>query len=109
MKYNDGILIGENKMRIIMYIVLIGIVILGVSFALLNPEVVKFNYYVGSRAFPLSLLLAMTFVSGCLIGLVVSGFLLIKLKLKNYRLQSQLTTAEKEIGNLRAIPLQDRH
>lgn len=96
-------------MRMIMYVALIGIVLLGISFALLNPEVVNFNYYVGKRAFPLSLLLAMTFVSGCVLGLIVGGFLLIKLKLKNYRLQSQLNVAEKEIGNLRAIPLQDRH
>lgn len=96
-------------MRMIMYIVLIAIVLIGVSFALLNNEVVNFNYYIGQRALPLSLLLAMTFVSGSIIGLIVAGFVVIKLKLKNYRLQSQLHTAEKEIVNLRAIPLQDRH
>ncbi len=71
-------------MRIIMYVLLIGIVLLGISFALLNPDVVNFNYYIGHRAFPLSLLLVMTFVSGCILGLVVGVFLLIKLKLKNY-------------------------
>jgi uncharacterized membrane protein YciS (DUF1049 family) len=96
-------------MRIITYILLLAIILLGISFAILNPESVNFNYYLGRRAFPLSLLLVSTFVSGCVLGLLVGFFLLVKLKIKNYYLQSQLKVAEKEIINLRAIPLQDRH
>jgi uncharacterized membrane protein YciS (DUF1049 family) len=102
-------LVGATTMRMIMYILLIVIVLLGISFAILNPDPVNFNYYVGRRTFPLSLLLVITFVIGCMLGLCVGFFLLIKLKIKNYRLHSQLKVAEKEIGNLRAIPLQDRH
>ncbi len=96
-------------MRMIMYILLIAIILLGISFAVLNPDPVIFNYYVGHHAFPLSLLLVITFTMGCILGLFVGIFLLIKLKLKSYRLQNQLKVAEKEIANLRAIPLQDRH
>lgn len=96
-------------MRMLTYILLIVIILLGISFAVLNPDVVNFNYYIGHRALPLSLLLVMTFVLGSLLGLLVGVFLLIKVKLKNYRLHSQLKVAEKEIANLRAIPLQDRH
>ncbi len=96
-------------MRIITYVLLIAIILLGISFAVLNPDIVNFNYYIGHRAYPLSLLLVMTFVLGCILGLLVGFFLLIKLKIKTYKLQTQLKVAEKEIVNLRAIPLQDRH
>jgi len=96
-------------MRIITYILLFAIILLGISFAALNPNAVNFNYYLGHRAFPLSLLLVITFVLGCALGLLVGFFLLLKLKIKSYRLQNQLKVAEKEITNLRAIPLQDRH
>lgn len=96
-------------MRILTYLTLIAIVLLGISFATLNPDSVNFNYYIGHRTLPLSLLLVMTFVVGCILGLLVGFFLLIKLKIKNYKLQNQLKVAEKEVVNLRAIPLQDRH
>jgi putative membrane protein len=96
-------------MRIITFILLLAIILLGISFAVLNPDVVNFNYYIGHRALPLSLLLVMTFVLGSILGLSVGFFLLIKLKIKKYKLQTQLKIAEKEIANLRAIPLQDRH
>ncbi|MCD6038679.1 MAG: lapA [Gammaproteobacteria bacterium] len=96
-------------MRIITYALLFIIILLGISFATLNPSLVNFNYYVGQRTFPLSLLLAISFISGCVLGLLVGFFLLIKLKIKIYSLQTQLKIAEKEVINLRAIPLQDRH
>lgn len=96
-------------MRIVTYVLLLAIILLGISFAVLNPDIVNFNYYVGHRAFPLSLLLAITFVLGCILGLLAGLLFLIKLKIKNYRLHTQLKITEKEIENLRAIPLQDRH
>lgn len=96
-------------MRVISYFLLLAIILLGISFAVLNPVPVNFNYYVGSRSLPLSLLLVITFVMGCLLGLLVGLCLLIKVKIKIYRLRQQLKTTEKEIENLRAIPLQDRH
>lgn len=82
---------------------------LGITFAALNHDAVTINYYVGQHALPLSFLLVISFVAGCLLGLIVGFWILFKLKLKNYRLQQQLRVTEKEVENLRAIPLQDRH
>lgn len=94
-------------MRIISYFFMLAIIIFGVSFASLNSESVTINYYFNQSTLPLSLLLVIVFSFGCLLGITVGLWLVIKAKLKNYRLRHKLTLAEKEIANLRAIPLQD--
>lgn len=78
------------------------------TFAILNSESVTINYYLGQSTLPLSLLLVFVFAFGCLVSMLVGFWLLIKSKLLNYRLRQRLTLAEKEIENLRAIPLQDK-
>lgn len=95
-------------MRIISYLFLLVIILFGVTFATLNSANVSINYYFGQNTLPLSLLMVLTFAAGCLIGMIVCFLLLIKAKLVNYRLRQRLTLAEKEIENLRAIPLQDK-
>ena len=95
-------------MRIVSYFLLLGIIVFGVSFATLNSEVVTVNYYFDQNSLPLSLLLVLTFTLGCLISMIVACWLLIKAKMINYRLRQRLNLAEKEIENLRAIPLQDK-
>lgn len=96
-------------MRIISYFLLLIIIIFGITFAILNSESVSINYYyVGQRTLPLSLLLVLVFALGCFLGMLVGFWLLLKAKINNYRLQQRLNLAEKEIENLRAIPLQDK-
>jgi putative membrane protein len=96
--------------RIFSYIVLLLLIVLiGISFAALNSDLVNVNYYIGKKEMPLSLLLALVFGFGSLLGILVGFWILIKTKIKNYRLKQRLKLAEKEIENLRAIPLQDKH
>lgn len=95
-------------MRIISFIFILAIVIFGVSFAVLNSESVTINYYFSQKTLPLSLLLVLVFAFGCLIGMIVGFWLVIKAKISNHRLRQRLNLAEKEIENLRAIPLQDK-
>lgn len=96
-------------MRILSYLFLLVIIVLGVSFATLNSGVVTLQYYLGHKTMPLSLLLVSVFIIGCLLGVLVALSIIIKLKLKNYKIRQRLKLAEKEVANLRAIPLQDRH
>lgn len=96
-------------MRIISFILIILIILLGVSFALLNSTSVSVNYYIGQRTLPLSLLIVYVFVIGCLVGLLVASWVILKSKVKIRRLRKRLELAEKEVQNLRAIPLQDKH
>lgn len=90
-------------MRIIGFIFILFIVLLGIGFATLNSDIVTVHYYLGERTMPLSLLLVSIFVAGCLLGLGVGLILLVKIKIKNYRLRQRLKTAEREIESLRAL------
>lgn len=92
-------------MRIFSYLVLLVIMLIGLTFAALNPAPVVFNYYLGSQTTALSLLLVFAFGGGIFIGLLVSIFFWVKIKRNNLRLKSQLKNAEKEIKNLRSIPI----
>ncbi len=94
-------------MRMISYFFLLLIVIFGMTFATLNSASITIDYYFYQSTLPLSLLLVIVFAMGCLIGMVVGIWLLIKAKMLNYRLRQRLQVAEKEISNLRTIPLQD--
>jgi len=94
--------------RFISYLFILIIVLFGVTFATLNSDSVTVNYYVDQYTIPLSLLLVAVFATGCLVGMLAAISLLIRSKILNYRLNQRLTLAEKEIDNLRAIPLQDK-
>ena len=96
-------------MRIFSYIFILVIVFLGVTFATLNSDLVNINYYLGQKEMPLSLLISIAFGVGALLGILVGLWILFKTKMKNFRLKQRLKLAEKEIENLRAIPLQDKH
>lgn len=96
-------------MRIVSIILFCILIIIGITFATLNSESVNINYYVAHASMPLSLLLVLSFAIGGLLGLLVSSFILIKTKMQNHKLRHRLKIVEKEVSNLRAIPLQDKH
>jgi putative membrane protein len=95
-------------MRIFSFLLLILLVLIGVSFATLNSQTVTINYYLGQHSLPMSLLVIIVFGIGGLIGILTTSWITLKLKIKNYRLKQRIKSAEKEIENLRAIPLQNK-
>ena len=94
-------------MRIFMAMFYFLIVILGISFAALNAASVQINLYFIILQLPLSFVIAVTLVVGVLIGFFLFLFRYYRLRLDNHKLQHQLRLTEKEIKNLRSIPLQD--
>ena len=96
-------------MRILSFLFLLIIILIGITFATLNSDTVTVNYYVGQQNLPLSLLLVTVFGLGGLLGMLVGFWFVLNTKIKNYRLRQRLKLAEKEIENLRAIPLQNKH
>jgi uncharacterized membrane protein YciS (DUF1049 family) len=92
-----------------MYLLLLVVALFGIGFAALNSQSVTLFYYLGHKTMALSLLLVAVFITGCLMGMVVVLTMIVNVKLKNYHLRQRLRLAEKEIDNLRTIPLQDRH
>lgn len=92
-------------MRILSYLILLIIMLVGLTFAALNSTPVTFNYYLGSKIITLSLLLVFTFGAGIFLGLLVSILSWIRIKGDNFRLKSHLKVVEKEVKNLRSIPI----
>ena len=85
------------------------ILLLGITFAGLNAEHVHLNYYFGSRQLPLSLLLALTLLCGAIIGMLGGLVVYVKQKRAVFRLRHRIKTIEKELSNLRTIPIKDNH
>jgi putative membrane protein len=79
--------------------------LLGLTFASLNPNPVKLDYYFGSRQIALSLALVLSFGAGIFLGLFVSMFSLLKAKRDNRSTKSRLKIVEKEVENLRSLPI----
>jgi putative membrane protein len=94
--------------KIITYITLLILIVFGVTFAIINPASVTVNYYFGTGTYPLSLLLIAIFALGCLVGLIMNCFSLMRVKFQNYQLNKKIKTLEEELQNLRTMPLLDR-
>ena len=96
-------------MRVLSYLFIIVIIVLGLSFAGLNSTPVHINYYIGEAELPLSLLLVLALSAGALIGLLFGLSLFLRMKCNNLQLRRRIKSAEKEVDNLRAIPIKDVH
>jgi lipopolysaccharide assembly protein A len=92
-------------MRLVNLLLLLCIALLGVTFSCLNAQPVMLNYYVGNHAFPLSLILLVVLAAGVLLGLLVGIAMYVSVKGENFRLHRRVKLAEKEVANLRTIPL----
>lgn len=94
-------------MKIIGYFIILILLILGVTFALLNASPVTFHYYFGVKQLPLSLLLVMSFGVGLILTFFAMSISVLKLKAERRSLRKKLKVAEKEINNLRVMPIKD--
>jgi len=77
----------------------------GITFAALNANSVVFNYYFNSKQISLALLLVGALGIGIFLGFIFMLFTLIKLKKDKYKIKSQLKIVEKELENLRSLPI----
>ncbi len=95
--------------RLMKVLLVLSVVLFGVVFHLRNDQPVVLDYFVSSKEFYLSVWLVIAFTFGVFLGILASLPLILKLKRKNARLQKQVQVSEKEINNLRVIPLKDTH
>jgi len=95
--------------RIIGLIFILVVLVFGLTFAVLNAESVQINYYFGIYQIPLSLILVIAFVIGTLFGAVVNVGMMLRLKRQISRLRKEVRFTEKEVKNLRALPIKDKH
>ncbi|MEW6353886.1 MAG: lipopolysaccharide assembly protein LapA domain-containing protein [Pseudomonadota bacterium] len=89
-------------LRIIRLVFFLLVLILGLSFALLNAETVSLNYYFGYWQTPLALALVVALALGALLGVLASLGMVIGLKRENSRLRR---TKPAETQTVHAQPL----
>lgn len=94
-------------MRIVMTIFYVLLILIGVGFAGLNASSVQINVYFTILTMPVSVLIILTLGMGVLLGVILFLTRYWRLKAEHRKLKNQLKLTEKEIRNLRAIPLQD--
>ena len=99
----------ENTLRIVIIIFYLILILVGVSFAALNATSVQVNFYFATLNMPISVLIILMLAMGMLIGFTLFLFKYWRLQTEHRKIKNQLKLTEKEIRNLRAIPLQDQH
>ena len=96
-------------LRLIYSVLTLLVVIFGIVFAVLNADGVQLNYYLGSIELPLSLVIVFAIIVGALLGIFASLSFIIGSKRNSAKLKRSVEVAEKEIVNLRNIPIKDEH
>ena len=80
---------------------------LGLLFHVRNDQFVTLDYYAGAIDLPFSLWMFISLALGSVLGVLASLPVLLKLKRENSRLARQVRMTERELNNLRVIPLRD--
>jgi len=94
-------------MRIVSVIFYVIIIVLGISFAALNASSVQLNLYIKQISMPVSILVIVMLAIGFFIGFFSTICRQWRQKREIKELKSKLLIAEKEVKNLRSIPLND--
>ncbi|MAT50418.1 MAG: hypothetical protein CMK32_04445 [Porticoccaceae bacterium] len=94
--------------RILSAIALVLLIGVGITFTVLNPQQVTLNYLLGSLQLPLAVLVVLVLAVGAVLGLLVAGFMILRLKRENRKLRRGTRLAEQEVANLRSLPIKDR-
>ncbi len=93
--------------RIAKLIIVFAILLSGLAFHLKNNQMIELNYYAGVLDMPLSWLVVIVLFIGALLGVLASLPMIIKLKQQKFKLEKQIKNSEKEINNLRVMPVKD--
>lgn len=95
--------------RILTIIIFFLVFAIGIGFSAINNNAVSINYYLGTFSLPLSIVIVISIVLGLLIGALTIFLRTIHLRYENRRLNKRLSELEKEIDNLRIIPITDEN
>lgn len=95
--------------KLVYTVLVLAIILFGVIFAMLNAQSVQLNYYFGIKQIPLSLAIVLSMLVGAILGVLASIRLILRSRREVSRLRKATEIAEKEIANLRAIPIKNTH
>ncbi|WP_116473382.1 LapA family protein [Zobellella maritima] len=95
-------------MKIILVLVILAILFgLGLTLGTQNDQLVQINYLIAQGEFRLSSLLAVVFVAGFVLGWLILGLVMLRLKMNNAGLRKKVDRQHKELEELRALPAKD--
>jgi len=95
--------------RLISFVVLLVVFVFAVVFATLNVDDIQLNYQLGTITMPLSLSLAIATAVGVIIGVIATMGIVIRMRRKLVKLRKTIKLTEKELINLRKLPIRDDH
>ncbi len=95
-------------LKLIKFILLLGVALVGAGFASINPEPVAVNFYLYGLTVPLGLLVLVVVGVGAVLGVFSSLLLMARVRRENQRLRRQARLVSEEVNNLRTIPVKDR-
>jgi putative membrane protein len=95
--------------KIIYLFLFLILVIFGIVFAVLNADPVDLHYYFGNKQVALSLVIVLSMMVGAILGVIASIGMIVNSRREVHKLKKSVDLAEKEITNLRALPIQDKH
>ena len=100
----------SRVLKRILYVSIFIIVLLGgLLFFVKNNQPVDFNYVIGSIELPISLLLLAVLSLGAILGILAMLPMLLRIRHQKSRLEKQVKMAEKEVNNLRVLPVKNQH
>lgn len=93
--------------RILSFILLLVIVLFGLSFAMLNADTVTLQFYLGQLDMPLSLALVLALILGAVLGVLAAAGVVLRQRRELHRLRRRTADAQKELEELRKLPLRE--
>lgn len=82
-------------------------VLIGAAFTLKNKAMVELDYFVGIVEVPVAFVILGFLIVGWLLGVASMVTVLVKMKIKLRESQRATKLAEKEVKNLRNLPIKD--
>ena len=95
--------------RIIYIVAVILTLVIGAVFSARNAAMVKMDFIIISVDTNLSLAIIIALIVGAALGVLTSLLWLISTKRELHRIRKKSEQAQKELVNLRAIPIKDEH
>lgn len=94
-------------LRVLRLLFVILVMLTGLAVHLRNDQTVIFDYYLGTFETPLSLLLILALITGALLGVLACLPGLLRVKREKRTLQARIRVIEKELNELRVIPVRN--
>lgn len=91
--------------KIFTIVLVVLMLILALSFSVINAHHVQLNYYIGQLDIPLSLLVIVSLILGSLIGALLMFRSIIGLRLELAKSRRAVKVNEKELHQLKTLPI----